>query len=516
MGGDGRAARAARASCYRRLAGRCPRNHRLRPGDILAAVTTPAPVAEPACPGATDARRTDTDHDPAQTADRAPETARRPIAPLRVARVPFDSVPRDTWDRLAAANPWSTPFSSWAFQRAWWDSYGAGAHDQTLLVCEPLAPGGAPTDEPIAIVPLMHRHEIEPTDAADATRIRHGDESDLTPVAPTAKAVFFGASYHADYATILAAPGRLPAVADAVVEHLAMAARDEAPDADPDHPTPWDVVDLRRLRCGDPTAEALAAAFGAREMTDDWTLNLEREDVCPVVTLPQDADFETFLGTLEKKARHEIRRKLRRAEAAGDIAIVPSVDPLADLDQFIELHQAKWGANGLFPPTPGGDRSRVFIRRWFEESGPGGAVRLRFVTVGGRRVAAGITVRQGDREMFYNAGADPSARDLSPGVLFIAEAIRSAIEDGVRQFDFLRGDEGYKYEWGSTDEPIQRLLVRRDEARLGASACWARHSPGIRAWFPWSIWSCRRPSASASSRSSRPARTAAPRSTCSR
>ena len=305
----------------------------------------------------------------------------------------------------------------------------------------------------------MHRHEVEPTDADLATKIRHGDDRDLTPVSPTAKAVFFGASYHADYATVLGAPADLPAVAIAVADHLAEATHDR--DADPDHPKPWDVVDLRRLRCGDPTADALAAAFGRREIDEAWTLNLEREDVCPVVRIPDGVDFEGYLGTLDKKARHEIRRKLRRAEAAGDIALVSSDGTTADLEAFIELHQAKWGADGLFPPTPGGELSRVFIRRWFEESGRDGPVRLRFVTVGGRRVAAGITVRDGDREMFYNAGADPSARDLSPGILFIAEAIRAAIEEGVRSFDFLRGDEPYKYDWGSVDEPIQRLLVRR-------------------------------------------------------
>jgi CelD/BcsL family acetyltransferase involved in cellulose biosynthesis len=39
--------------------------------------------------------------------------------------------------------------------------------------------------------------------------------------------------------------------------------------------------------------------------------------------------------------------------------------------------------------------------------------------------------------------------------------ISRALAEGVRQFDFLRGDEPYKYEWGAHDEPIQRLLIRR-------------------------------------------------------
>ncbi len=413
-------------------------------------MTTHAPDAEPACPGSTTARQPET-----------PDDAARSGPALRVERCPFDAVPRTTWDALAARNPWATPFSSWAFQRAWWDAYGGSAHDQTLVVRAAAgSAGGLEAGDPVAIVPLMHRHEVEPGDADTASKIRHADAGNLTPVPPTAKAVFFGASYHADYATILAAPDDLPAVSDALVDHLAAADPDAA---DPDHPAPWDVIDLRRLRCGDPTADALATAFGRREISDGWTLNLEREDVCPVVPLPADTPFEDFLSTLDKKSRHEIRRKLRRAEAVGEIVLTRSTDPLAELDAFIDLHQRKWGDDGLFPPTPGGAASRVFIRRWFEEAGADGPVHLLFLTVGGRQVAAGILVVDGDRVMFYNAGIDPDARELSPGVIFAAEAVRYAIEKGMRSFDFLRGNEPYKYEWGSVDEPIQRLLVRRDE-----------------------------------------------------
>ena len=371
----------------------------------------------------------------------------------------FDQIPRASWDRLAAANPWATPFSGWAFQRAWWDAYGGSAHDQTLVVCD------GPVEEPIAIVPLMHRHEVEPDDAGSATKIRHGDAITLTPVPATAKAVFFGASYHADYATMLGDPERFPAVADAVAGHLAGAGSE----VDPGHPTPWDVVDLRRLRCGDPAADALAGAFGAREIDERWTLNLEREDVCPVVTFPAGATFEDYLGTLDKKARHEIRRKLRRAEAAGDLRLTPSDDPIADLEIFIDLHQRRWGPDGLFPPTPGGAASRTFLRRLFEECGGSGPVRLSFLTVDGRRIAAGIHVETPDAWMFYNAGIDPDARELSPGVVLAARYVQSALEAGARRFDFLRGDEPYKYEWGAVDEPIQRLLVRRDAIRAATS-----------------------------------------------
>ena len=375
---------------------------------------------------------------------------------LRAVRRPFEAVDPARWDALAAANPWATPFSHWAFHRAWWDGYGGNAHEETVV----FVPAGAPDDaEPVAIAPLMHRHEVEPDDVELKTTIRHGDGRPiLTPVSPDAKALFFGASYHADYATLLAAPGDLSAAADALAVYCAEG-------GDPGHPMPWDAVDLRRLRTGDPAADALAAAFGAREMAQGWTLNVEPEEVCPVATLPVGGTLDDHLATLGKKERHEIRRKVRRAEAVGEVRLDDASDPLADLPAFIGLHQKRWGADGLFPDTEGGVHSRTFFRRLFELFPVGGPLRLAFLTVGGQRIAAGVSFQTADSLLYYNAGVDPEARDLSPGVLMVERYVRRALERGLTRMDFLRGDEAYKYEWGAIDEPIRRLLVRRTEQR---------------------------------------------------
>ena len=374
---------------------------------------------------------------------------------LRAVRRAFDLIEPATWDALVDATPRATPFSRWAFQRAWWDAYGENAHEETVV----LVPADGPDDaEPVAIVPLMHRHEVEPGDAEQRTMMRHAEGPAQTQVPPEAKAIFFGASYHADYATLLVAPDDLPAAAEAVADYLAGV-------GDPAHPDPWDAVDLRRLRCGDPAVDALADAIGRREIAEGWTLNVEREEVCPVATLPVDGTIDEFLATLGKKERHEIRRKVRRAEAVGDIRLVDSPDPVADLPAFIDLHQKRWGDAGLFPDTPGGEQSRVFFRRLFELFGPDGALRLAFLTVDGRRIAAGVTFETPDALLYYNAGVDPAARDLSPGVVMVERYVRRAIERGIRRLDFLRGDEPYKYEWGAVDEPIQRLLIRRTGLR---------------------------------------------------
>ena len=210
----------------------------------------------------------------------------------------------------------------------------------------------------MAIVPLMHRHEVEPEDAASFTTLRR--PADGTPVRPDATAIFMAASYHADYATILCHPDDLVEVCAAVVGSLAPS---------PARPSHGTSSTCAVCAVDDPARTALMTALSAGPA--DWTVVEEQEDVCPVVTLP-DGGWEEYLATLDKKARHEIRRKLRRAESAGEVTFRQMPLDAASIDAFIELHQKRWGDDGLFPATEGGDRSRRFLHRTHGARGRGG------------------------------------------------------------------------------------------------------------------------------------------------
>jgi CelD/BcsL family acetyltransferase involved in cellulose biosynthesis len=304
-----------------------------------------------------------------------------------------------------------------------------------------------------AIVPLMHRHEIEPEDAECRTSVRP-HEATGTRVPGEAKGVFFGASYHADYATVLADPADLLAAAAAIAHALAQP-------PDPAHgSTDWDVVDLRRLRPTDPALMALEEAMSSQA---GWRVVRELEDVCPVVTAPS-GDWDEFLATLDKKARHEIRRKIRRAGDVGPMTIEIEAPSTAAIDAFIALHRMRFGEDGLFPNNPGGERSRRFVHRLAElernESGDG-QLHVALVRCGTRLIFAALAFDDGATVFLYNAGMDPSAREASPGVSGTALYFQNRLAAGRRRFDYLRGNESYKYEWGAVDEPIERLLVTR-------------------------------------------------------
>ena len=287
--------------------------------------------AEPACPAGDDI-------------DRGPDRA-RPVPRLRAERRAVRGHPARDVGRPRRREPVGDAVLRLGLPARVVGRYGANAHDETLASSTPTRRPTAPRRRSRSSRSCTATRSSRATPTTRTTTLRGDTDADLTPVAPDATAIFFGASYHADYATILAAPADLPDVARR---------RRRPPRRRADAPGPWDVVDLRRLRCGDPTADALGGGVRrAARSREGWTLNVEREDVCPVVTLPDGVDLDDYLATLGKKERHEIRRKVRRAEAVGEVRLDDSTDPLGDLEAFIDLHQRRWGADGLFPPTAG-------------------------------------------------------------------------------------------------------------------------------------------------------------------
>jgi len=212
-----------------------------------------------------------------------------------------------------------------------------------------------------------------------------------------------------------------------------------------------------------PHLDDAFAVVGDRER---WSVFREQEDVCPVVTVHGDT-WDDYLATLDKTARHEIRRKLRRAATVGDLSI-EIVQPTADvIEEFIRLHNLRFGAHGLFPENEGGARSRRFVHRLAElerSERDEGVMHVALVRCGSRLIFAGVGFDDGQTTYLYNAGIDPQASKASPGISGVALLFQERIAAGIRRFDFLRGQERYKYEWGAVDEPIFRLLVTRGAA----------------------------------------------------
>jgi CelD/BcsL family acetyltransferase involved in cellulose biosynthesis len=70
------------------------------------------------------------------------------------------------------------------------------------------------------------------------------------------------------------------------------------------------------------------------------------------------------------------------------------------------------------------------------------------------------------RAYYYLSGFEPEFEKYSLGTLIVGHGIEETIREGANEFDFLRGQEAYKYKWGAQDRFNYRRQLWRAEATL--------------------------------------------------
>jgi CelD/BcsL family acetyltransferase involved in cellulose biosynthesis len=210
-------------------------------------------------------------------------------------------------------------------------------------------------------------------------------------------------------------------------------------------------VDLHSVSADSPTLAEVD-----KILYDDWDLELVLEDVAPWVAL--SCRWEEFLGGLTGKDRHELRRKLRKAQAAWQ----PVFRVLHDergweegIAAFLRLHRISQPQKALFMTAERGAFFREVGRAFLREGG----IRLALLEISGEPVAATISFVYGDTWGLYNSGYDPQYSAYSPGIVLVSLTIQRAMEEGLRVYDFLRGGEGYKYRFGARDRDLFHLRI---------------------------------------------------------
>jgi CelD/BcsL family acetyltransferase involved in cellulose biosynthesis len=327
-------------------------------------------------------------------------------------------VSEEEWSALLQANSRASAFSLRAFHQAWWSAHGGGAEDVSL------AARSTSTGELLGYLPLMRRPD---------------------------GVIYSGATLHIDYATVLLAPhtGAQSQDPDPVADALATALLAlNSP------------ITMMRIRPADAAHARMVDAIQRAALAASRTATYDVEEPAPYIDLQGIRTLDEHLDRLDKKQRHEIRRKVRRGEAAG-VQIIASKDIGADLPEFIRLHRARWGERGLFTATPKGAEEETFLRELFGKAPQDTITMLMARNEEFDTFAAGLFLRDAGALRYWNAGGDAAARALSPGVLLFVQGLTLAINEGRAQLDFLRGNEAYKYECGAVDAQVMKLEIPR-------------------------------------------------------
>ena len=323
---------------------------------------------------------------------------------------PFEALAPE-WASLHRSIPDALPFSHPTWHEAWLRHCGADAFPVFLAL---RLPGGGDVEAPLL--------GVFPLDVGGAEPRFLGDP-DLS-----------------DHSGALVAPGLEAGAAAALIEWLMedLASGFEA----------WGLPANGPLR---PALIAAAKRYG-------WSAGEEPEAVTPTVELPPT--WEEYVSALPKKHRHELRRKLRNLERAGEVGFVSATAPgeVADaVEGLLAMMRESREEKAAFL-TP---EREMFFRGLAAGLSEHGLARISTLTLDGRSVARVFTLEGGGATMLYNSGFDPALAHLAVGLLSKALLVRDAIERGRSAVDFLRGREVYKRHLGGEPRDIVRLRLAR-------------------------------------------------------
>jgi CelD/BcsL family acetyltransferase involved in cellulose biosynthesis len=227
-----------------------------------------------------------------------------------------------------------------------------------------------------------------------------------------------------DYLHPIALPGREVKVAELLSRDLA---KERA----------VHLVDLHQVRETEPLAKELSASTPGMKLLE--------QAVCLVLDLP--ASYDEYLGSLGKSLRYDVKR-LDKFAAEGRVRIC-DVEPSnaeSAMKTFFDFHGKRWRNRGL-PGAFATSRAKRFHLEWAKVASEKGILRMSLLSVNENLAGVIYAMAFGDCAYFYQSGFDPAQKSVSPGTLLVAHAIRNAIREGKKRFDFLRGDEPYKRRW---------------------------------------------------------------------
>jgi CelD/BcsL family acetyltransferase involved in cellulose biosynthesis len=222
-------------------------------------------------------------------------------------------------------------------------------------------------------------------------------------------------------------------------------------------PEPWSVVALTHVQTESAWLEALAEGTGAR-------VRIRRRIAGPLpyVDLGVHGGWEEYLQSRSSNFRQQVRRFTRRAAKTGSMRLRRTEQPeelAADMDEFFRLHDMRFGPRG--GSTLSSERAQAFHRDFATSALRRGWLRLWFLELDGAPAAAWYGWRIGDRYSYYNSGLDPAHSTLRPGLVLLAAVVQSAFEEGAAEFDFLLGDEQYKYRFAEGERTVSDVAIAR-------------------------------------------------------
>lgn len=185
-------------------------------------------------------------------------------------------------------------------------------------------------------------------------------------------------------------------------------------------------LDLRNIPEGSPTLSHFSH---------------EKEDTTPIITLPKS--FESYLDSLDRKKRHELRRKMRRFEEEYKET---TFEEHQDIDLLLDLMQNNTEKQQFLTPV---------MKDFFRAIPLITPIKQFVLRVNNTPVATTLAFDVERSLLLYNSGYSIEGS----GWLLKAKLIEWAIKNNYSTINFLQGNERYKYDFGAKDFLVYRVTT---------------------------------------------------------
>jgi CelD/BcsL family acetyltransferase involved in cellulose biosynthesis len=199
---------------------------------------------------------------------------------------------------------------------------------------------------------------------------------------------------------------------------------------------------------------------------EGWTVRETKINVCPFIDL-HGHNWESYLGTLSSNQRYNFNRRLKNLMKTSEIGLecVKSPgDAQNALEILIALHRKRWGQRRTSEAFQT-DEIIAFHREFIELAAQRDWLRLLILRAGKVPIAALYGFRYGQTFYFYQTGFDPAYSKQSVGLVMMGLAIKSAIDEGIPEYDLLHGGEEYKFHWAREVRELGRIELYPRHAR---------------------------------------------------